>query len=187
VVCGCGGGDAVRAVLPRVISQAGRLVLDADALNAIAADTSLRQLLIARGRGGRPAVLTPHPLEAARLLGSNTASVQADRLRAAQTLADDLTAVVLLKGSGSVIAASACVPLINPTGNAALATAGTGDVLAGWIGGRWSTARASSTADTQQITSAAAWQHGLAADLSPTTPLRASDLIAALHAQLRRG
>ena len=187
VVCGCGGGDAVRAVLPRVISQAGRLVLDADALNAIAADTSLRQLLIARGRSSRPTVLTPHPLEAARLLGSNTASVQADRLRAAQALADGLEAVVLLKGSGSVIAASACVPLINPTGNAALATAGTGDVLAGWIGGRWSTAHASSTADTQQITSAAAWQHGLAADLSPTTPLRASDLIAALHAQLRRG
>jgi len=68
-----------------------------------------------------------------------------------------------------------------------LATAGTGDVLAGWIGGRWSAADASSMADVLQIASAAAWQHGRAADLSPTTPLRASDLIAALHAQLRRG
>ncbi|KQU66218.1 MULTISPECIES: bifunctional ADP-dependent NAD(P)H-hydrate dehydratase/NAD(P)H-hydrate epimerase [unclassified Rhizobacter] len=187
VVCGCGGGDAVRGVLPRVIGQAGRLVLDADALNAIATDTTLRQLLVARGDNGRPAVLTPHPLEAARLLGSDTAGVQADRLRAAQTLADGLKAIVLLKGSGSVIAAPGCTPQINPTGNAALATAGTGDVLAGWIGGRWSAADASSIADVLQTASAAAWQHGRAADLSPTTPLRASDLIAALHAQLRRG
>jgi ADP-dependent NAD(P)H-hydrate dehydratase / NAD(P)H-hydrate epimerase len=187
VVCGCGGGAAVRAVLPRVIGQAARLVLDADALNAIAADTGLRQLLIARGRGGRPAVLTPHPLEAARLLGRDTARVQADRLRAAQALADELRAVVLLKGSGSVIAAPGGAPIINPTGNAALATAGTGDVLAGWLGGRWSTSHAASIDDARQAASAAAWQHGRAADLSPTTPLRASDLIATLHAQLRRG
>lgn len=187
VVCGCGGGDAVRGVLPRVIGQAGRLVLDADALNAIAADSTLRQLLVARSRSGRPAVLTPHPLEAARLLGSDTAVVQADRLRAAQTLADGLKAVVLLKGSGSVVAAPGCTPHVNPTGNAALATAGTGDVLAGWIGGRWSAGDASSIADVLQTASAAAWQHGRAADLSPTTPLRASDLITVLHAQLRRG
>lgn len=197
VVCGCGGGAAVRAVLPQVIGRAARLVLDADALNAVAADSPLRQLLAARGRSGRPSVLTPHPLEAARLLGSDAATVQADRLRAAQTLAAELHAVVVLKGSGSVIAAPQRLPFINPTGNAALATAGTGDVLAGWLGGRWSAAgsTAASPRDeamdaaidiAHQAAVAAVWQHGHAADVSPTTPLRASDLIAALHALQRR-
>ena len=82
-------------------------------------------------------MLTPHPLEAARLLGVASAEVQADRLRAAQALAERFGCVVLLKGSGSVIATPGRVPHINPTGNAALASAGTGDVLAGWIGGLW--------------------------------------------------
>lgn len=183
VVCGCGGGDAVRAVLPRVIGQARQLVLDADGLNAVANDSGLRQLLGARGRSGRPGVLTPHPLEAARLLGVDTTAVQADRVRAAQALADELHSVVVLKGSGSVVAAPGQLPFINPTGNAALATAGTGDVLAGWLGGRWST-RSNAP---QAIAADATWQHGHAADRSPTTPLRASDLIDALHAlQTRR-
>ncbi|MEO7008801.1 MAG: NAD(P)H-hydrate epimerase, partial [Caldimonas sp.] len=79
VVCGCGGGDAVRAVLPRLISLAGRLVLDADALNAIAADPGLQSALRTRAGRGHDTVLTPHPLEAARLLGCSSAEVQADR------------------------------------------------------------------------------------------------------------
>ena len=69
VVCGCGGGDAVRAPLPRLLSVAPRLVLDADALNAIAADPSLLALAAARAARGLATILTPHPLEAARLLG----------------------------------------------------------------------------------------------------------------------
>jgi ADP-dependent NAD(P)H-hydrate dehydratase / NAD(P)H-hydrate epimerase len=135
VVCGCGGGDAVRSALPSLLSNAGRLLLDADALNAISADPGLRALLAARGRRGLPTVLTPHPLEAARLLSSDARAVQSDRRAAAQALADEFNAVVLLKGSGTVIAGPGLPPFINPTGNAALATAGTGDVLAGWIGG----------------------------------------------------
>src|SRR5204863_448676 len=62
VVCGCGGGDAVRATLPRLLSIAARLVLDADALNAIAADPSLLELVVARDRRGHATVMTPHPL-----------------------------------------------------------------------------------------------------------------------------
>lgn len=183
VVCGCGGGEAVREVLDAVITRAGSLVLDADALNALAADASLRARLRARAAQQRPTVLTPHPLEAARLLGaSDVRAVQADRLRAAQTLADDLAALVLLKGSGSVIAAPASVPHINPTGNAALASAGTGDVLAGWIGGEWSAV----TRDADgawHATVASAWRHGAAADAAGAErPLRASDLIDAMHA-----
>lgn len=137
VVCGCGGGDAVRAVLPGVIGRAGRLLLDADALNALAADPALVARVATRSGRGRTTVATPHPLEAARLLGCTTAEIQADRLAAAARLAERLQATVVLKGSGSIVATTGCTPLVNASGNAALATAGSGDVLAGWTGGLW--------------------------------------------------
>ncbi len=134
VVCGCGGGEAVRAVLPKVLSSAQRLVLDADALNAVASDSALQTLLKARHGRGYQTVLTPHPLEAARLAGITAADVQANRLRVAAQLAESFGVVVVLKGSGSVIASPGQTSCINPTGNALLATAGTGDVLAGMVG-----------------------------------------------------
>ncbi len=134
VVCGCGGGDAIHAQLPRALSTAHRLVLDADALNAVARDPSLQTLLRQRHARHKPTVLTPHPLEAARLLNSTTAHVQQHRLNAAEKLADTFQCVVVLKGSGSIIAAHSQTPVINASGNALLATAGTGDVLAGLLG-----------------------------------------------------
>jgi ADP-dependent NAD(P)H-hydrate dehydratase / NAD(P)H-hydrate epimerase len=109
-------------------------VFDADALNAISGDVQLQTLLKARHSRGSSTVLTPHPLEAARLLGRTAAQVQASRLTAAQELAARFQCVVLLKGSGTVIAAPGQVPAINSTGNALLATPGTGDVLAGMVG-----------------------------------------------------
>jgi hydroxyethylthiazole kinase-like uncharacterized protein yjeF len=175
VVCGCGGGEAVRAVLPRLLSLVPRLVLDADALNAVAADSSLQTLLRARAARGHATVLTPHPLEAARLLGITAQEVQADRLSAARSLADANTCVVVLKGSGTVIAAPARSPWINPTGNASLASAGTGDVLAGWLAGLWSQCRQPDAAVRSAL--AAAWLHGLAADRYGAPVLRAADLI----------
>ena len=177
IVCGCGGGTAVRAVLPAVLASAARLVLDADALNAIASDAALQAQLTARRARGRATVLTPHPLEAARLLGASTREVQADRLAAAQRLAGRYQCTVLLKGSGSIVAAPGRVPSINPTGNAALATAGTGDVLAGWLGGCW--AALPQDAGFEAATQAA-WGHGAAAPSAPRGPLRASDLIEAM-------
>jgi hydroxyethylthiazole kinase-like uncharacterized protein yjeF len=134
VVCGCGGGGAVRTVLPKVLSAAPGLVLDADALNAIAADTQLQTQLKARHHRGYSTVLTPHPLEAARLAGITSKEVQADRLTIARQLADRFQCVVVLKGSGTVIAAPGRPSAINSSGNALLATAGTGDVLAGMLG-----------------------------------------------------
>ena len=181
VVCGCGGGDAVRTALPPLLSHAGRLVLDADALNAISADPALLQLLQRRATRGLATLVTPHPLEAARLLGVPTPDVQQDRLAATRILAQRLGATVLLKGSGSIIAAPGAVPVINSTGNAALATAGTGDVLAGWAGGLWAQRPGSSAHD---IATTAAWLHGRAADLfagrCAGRPLRATDLIEAM-------
>lgn len=159
VVAGCGGGQAIAAQLPRLLSGASRLVLDADGLNAIAADTQLQQLLHARSARRRDTVLTPHPLEAARLLGCGAADVQRDRLQAARRLAAQFNTCVVLKGSGTVIAAPQTTPVINPTGNALLATAGTGDVLAGMIG-----ARLALGASAFDAACAAVWQHGNAAD-----------------------
>ncbi|MDE2276038.1 MAG: NAD(P)H-hydrate dehydratase [Burkholderiales bacterium] len=183
VVCGCGGGDAVRAALPSLLSRTSRLVLDADALNAIAVDSALQALLQARQARGARSLLTPHPLEAARLLGRSANAVQQDRLGAAQALAQRYGCAVLLKGSGSIIAAPGELPRINATGNAALATAGTGDVLAGWAAGLWAQRRDCGAAE---VASAAAWSHGRAADLWPGHAaghsLRAADLIEALAA-----
>lgn len=137
VACGCGGGEAVRAVLPKVLSTARALVLDADALNAIAADSQLQAQVLARSsRADRATVITPHPLEAARLLGRTTAGIQSDRLGAASALSERYRCVTVLKGSGTITVEPGRLPVINPTGNAKLATAGTGDVLAGMIAAR---------------------------------------------------
>lgn len=172
VVCGCGGGAAVRDPLPRILEEARALVLDADALNAIAADGALQALLGARALTGRATVLTPHPLEAARLLGIGTAEVQADRLRAAQWLAERFGATIVLKGSGTIVAAAGETPAINPTGNARLATAGTGDVLAGMIG-----AALAAGAPAMAASREAVWLHGERADRWPASlPLTAGAL-----------
>ena len=162
VVCGCGGGEAVRAALPQVLAQAPRLVLDADALNAIASDAALAQALADRAPKAHATVLTPHPLEAARLLGTDTASVQSHRLAAAEQLAERFQCVVVLKGSGTVVAAPNQAPRINPTGNALLATAGTGDVLAGLIGAYWAAGPAPLDAAAEAV-----YAHGRAADTWP--------------------
>lgn len=186
VVCGCGGGDVVRGVLPELLSRAERLVLDADALNRIAADMALAQQLEARGRRGAPTILTPHPLEAARLLGMDTGSLQANRLHAAQQLADRFGAVVVLKGSGSIIAAPRQRPVINSTGNARLSTAGTGDVLAGWMGGCWSGHPSSADASTVRhdafrVAIGVVWLHGRAVEApGAALPLPAGQLIEAM-------
>ncbi len=176
VVAGCGGGAVIGQDLTPLISQAERLVLDADALNAVAGDAALRKALQQRQA---PTILTPHPLEAARLLGSDTAAVQADRLAAAQVLADDLRCSVVLKGSGTVIAAPGRRPLVNSSGSGALATAGSGDVLAGWIGGLWAR---QPLAEAQQVAAAAVWWHGAAGETQAAGPLRAADLIERMHA-----
>jgi hydroxyethylthiazole kinase-like uncharacterized protein yjeF len=162
VVCGCGGGDAVRAVLPKVLSAAPRLVLDADALNAIAADTQLQTQLAARHHRGYATVLTPHPLEAARLAGSSTQEVQADRLASARQLAQRFQCIVVLKGSGTVIAAPGQASAINSSGNALLATAGTGDVLAGMLG-----ARMAGGLEAFEAACSAVFAHGRMADEWP--------------------
>ncbi len=175
VVCGCGGGDAVGAALPEVLGRAARLVLDADALNAIAQDAALQAALRARADRRQSTVLTPHPLEAARWLNCSTGDVQADRLGMAQRLADSGDCVAVLKGSGTIVAAPQRVCAINPTGNARLATAGTGDVLAGMVGAALAGGEAAFEAAC-----AAVYRHGNLADRWPADrPLTAAALASA--------
>ncbi len=178
VVCGCGGGEAVRQILPRVLSTAPRLVLDADALNALANDSQLFQLLQQRANKQLATVLTPHPLEAARLLKRSTPEVQSDRLTAAHALADMSGCVVVLKGSGTVIAEKNRTPVINYSGNAKLATAGTGDVLAGLIG-----AQLANASDAFDATCTAVHRHGALADAWPHDGpnLTANQLVSAIR------
>ncbi|MEJ8856421.1 NAD(P)H-hydrate dehydratase [Variovorax robiniae] len=171
-VVGCGGGAAICALLPRVLSTARHAVIDADALNAIAQDAALKLLLEARGRRAQPTVLTPHPLEAARLLDTDTAEVQADRPHAAQRLADRFGSTVVLKGSGTVIAAPGERPSINLSGNARLASAGTGDALAGMVGAAMASGLPAPAAAREAV-----WHHGHLADQWPADlPLTASAL-----------
>ena len=121
-------------------------------------------------------MLTPHPLEAARLLGIETADVQADRLAAASMLAMEFGAVAVLKGSGTVIALAGEIMHINPTGNGLLATAGTGDVLAGMVG-----AALASGQPAFQAACEAVWRHGDLADRWPAhLPLTAGALATAV-------
>ncbi len=182
VACGSGGGDLVRATLPRLLSLSRRLVIDADALTALAADTALAVLLRARASRELATVLTPHPLEAARLLACSAIEVQADRLEAARELSQRFACVVVLKGSGTVISAPNDAPRINSTGNASLATAGTGDVLAGWLAGRWAAAPAGDETALAFIAARhAVAEHGAAAEPQPVGALLAADLIERLH------
>jgi len=175
VVCGCGGGSAVQEVLPQVLRRSAQLVLDADGLNAVSQDTRLQNALRQRAAlktVSQPTVITPHPLEAARLLGCDTQQVQNDRLKAAQELADHFQCSVVLKGSGTVIAAPGHAPRINTTGNGRLAIGGTGDVLAGLVG-----ARMAQGLNAFNAACAAVAQHGkVADDWPPDEGLTASRL-----------
>lgn len=124
---GLGATERTRALVSALLAARGStpLVLDADALNVLAP--------WAAGRTLANAVLTPHPGEAARLLASTAAGVQATREECALALASRSGAVVVLKGASTVVAEGERV-FVNTSGNAGLATAGSGDVLAGLLG-----------------------------------------------------
>jgi hydroxyethylthiazole kinase-like uncharacterized protein yjeF len=171
-VYGCGAGITQRPWLEQLLKLAKRLVLDADGINEVAQNESLRVFLSERRKHNMQTILTPHPLEAARLLGRSVQVVQNDRIQSAKQLCETLGCVVVLKGAGTVIARptrsanqlklsmSVC---INTSGNPLLASAGTGDVLAGMIGALW----AQSDSDWQSACEGV-YLHGLAADQWPS-------------------
>lgn len=158
IVLGCGLGTSAEAKA-RVIEALNcqkPLILDADALNIIAADIKLQDMVLARRA---PTVLTPHPGEAARLLRRDTAGVTADRVAACRELAVQTGAIVVLKGAGTVISMRSSRTWINPTGSPMLATGGSGDVLAGMIGAMFAQGY-----DMVESVLAAVYFHGLSAE-----------------------
>ena len=151
------------------------LVIDADGLNALApwpADL--------KGTDELPIIITPHPGEMARLIGKTNADVNADRINLAREFATQHHVITVLKGSRSLIAAPDGQVYVNPTGNAGMATAGSGDVLTGLLSGLL----AQHPTAPLDATIAAVYLHGLAGDLAAAKlgqrSLLASDLIAHL-------
>ena len=155
---GLSSGAPTAAIIADLLSGPScRLVLDADALNVLAGcPEQLR-----RAVPGPSVVITPHPGEAARLLGVTVAEVQANRVQAAQQLAARSGAVGVLKGAGTLVATPAGEVHLNLTGNPGLATGGTGDVLAGVIAGLW--AQGLAPLDAARL---GVYLHGTAGDLA---------------------
>lgn len=161
VVVGPGlGHDATaRALVHAVLEQwRGPIVLDADALNAYGGEVDLLASVVT----GRPAVITPHPAEFARLVRRSVGDVLAERFDIGAPLARELGAAVLLKGTPTVITAPDGTRIVSAAGTAALATGGSGDVLSGMVG----TLLAQGAAPLDAA-ACAAWVHGRAAELTP--------------------
>ncbi len=150
-------GESGRALVLAALSRCEMpLVLDADALNHLGTDLALVAASPA------PVILTPHPGEAARLLGTDAASIEADRVAAVRRLAEASGAVVVLKGARTLVCDGTTADgfvTVNPTGNEGLATAGSGDVLTGMIAGLL--AQGAAVAEAARL---AVWMHGVAAD-----------------------
>ncbi|WP_016835200.1 bifunctional ADP-dependent NAD(P)H-hydrate dehydratase/NAD(P)H-hydrate epimerase [Herbaspirillum lusitanum] len=163
LVVGPGMGTSRHAhdILARALDSEAEIVVDADALNLISAEPALQHKLHRRSQAGAAAktIITPHPLEAARLLDATTAEIQNDRPAAARLLARHFKSIAILKGAGTVIAFPDGDIVINTTGNPALSTAGTGDVLSGLCG-----ALLAQGWPATQAALAAVWLHGKAAD-----------------------
>ena len=153
---GLGQSDAALHALSKALRSAAPIVLDADALNIMATSKALKTTLQQR----EPAtLLTPHPAEAARLLGLDTAAIQEDRIASAQSLADEFNASVVLKGCGSICAFPEGTWCINTSGNPGMSSAGQGDVLSGILG-----ALLAQGAAAHAALLAGVHVHGLAAD-----------------------
>ncbi|TPW00844.1 MAG: hypothetical protein FD125_2916, partial [bacterium] len=152
---GIGTHPETQALVHSLLGGAKRpMVLDADGLNAIAGHADML------GRAPGPLILTPHPGEMARLLGTTSAEIQRDRLGAASRLARERNVCVVLKGACTIVAAPDGRLAVNPTGNPGMATAGTGDVLTGLITGLLAQGLA-----PWEAACAGVFLHGLAGDL----------------------
>jgi len=168
--------ESTRAFVRELVERrTAPMVIDADGLNALAPWPE--EL---KGSDKLPIIVTPHPGEMARLIGKTNADVQADRISVAREFAEKHHVIVVLKGSRSLIAAPDGNVYVNPTGNAGMATAGSGDVLTGLIAGLL----AQSPTDALGATIAGVYLHGLAGDIAASKlgqrSLIASDIIANL-------
>jgi hydroxyethylthiazole kinase-like uncharacterized protein yjeF len=172
---GLGDGPDARTALEKVLDSDVPVVVDADGLNLLAGSDELRAALAGRSA---PSVLTPHDREFERLFGE----IGRDRIGAARRAAAELGVVVLLKGYVTVVAGPSGQCYLNPTGAPELATAGSGDVLAGLTGSLLATG-----IEPVLAAAAAAWLHGRAGERAAANgPVVAGDLIPALRAELSK-
>jgi hydroxyethylthiazole kinase-like uncharacterized protein yjeF len=153
---GLGESQAAQHALAAALSHKAPLVLDADALNLLAAHPKLQKTIAARTGAS---ILTPHPAEAARLLGTSTDKIQHDRIAAARMLSSRFNASVVLKGNGSICALKNGDWFVNTSGNPGMAAAGMGDVLTGIIA-----SLSAQGGDPDLALLAGVHLHGLAAD-----------------------
>ncbi len=160
VVIGPGWGRSQTSLLSLMVGSDKAMVIDADALNIVADSQSLQQKLAARKQ---VTVMTPHPGEAARLLGVNVEDVQQDRKKSILDLTTRYACWVVLKGSETLVASPQQDIYLNPFGSAQLAIAGSGDVLAGMIGAQLARANDGET-DPGILISAAVALHGKAGE-----------------------
>jgi hydroxyethylthiazole kinase-like uncharacterized protein yjeF len=149
---GLGQSTRAHALLEAALAASCPLVLDADALNLLAVDPELASQA---ARRSSPTLLTPHPGEAARLLGMRSADIQANRIAAACRLSAQYHAHVALKGAGTVIAHPGGRYAINTSGGPWLAQAGAGDRLTGMAA-----ALLGQGMDAANALEAAVWLHG---------------------------
>ena len=166
--------ETARAIRKIITTVQKPLVIDADALGAIASDIAVLERLNA------PAVLTPHEAEMARLLGTTAANVKRGRLAMAREFAAKYHVTLVLKGYRSIVAKPDGQAYINPTGNPGMATAGSGDVLTGMIAAFIGAGMA-----VPEAAVAAVYMHGLSGDLAAAElgerSTRASDIIRYMH------
>jgi NAD(P)H-hydrate epimerase len=161
--CGCGVSEALYSFILRVLSSSVKnVILDADALNSIAKYAEYPQEVLTRV--GKNVILTPHPLEMARLTHSSVEAVEADRRAAAHALAMYTGATVVLKGHNTVVASRDTV-MLNTTGSSALAKAGSGDCLAGFL----ASLTATGLEDPYTSSAIAVFIHGMAGDMLSRT------------------
>ncbi len=153
---GLGQSDTALNWLHKAIATDLPLILDADALNLIAAHADIADQLKSRKAAN---ILTPHPAEAGRLLGCSNHEIQQDRIGSAQVISSRFNSMVVLKGAGSICALPNDHWFINPTGNPGLSSAGMGDVLSGMIG-----ALIAQRINTKQAMLLGVFLHGAAAD-----------------------
>ncbi len=171
---GLGTHPETEALVHNLLVEAQRpMVLDADGINAFAGHADMLN------RASGPLILTPHPGEMARLLGTTAADIQRDRSGAASRLACARNACVVLKGAGTIVAAPDGRLAVNSTGNPGMATAGTGDVLTGILVGLLAQGLS-----TWEAACAGVYLHGLAGDLAASEQgeagLIAGDVIRAI-------
>jgi ADP-dependent NAD(P)H-hydrate dehydratase / NAD(P)H-hydrate epimerase len=152
------GDDVARFVRGIVQNTEGPLVLDADALNALASDPDILQ---SGGEGSRSIVITPHPGEMARLAHTSVDAVQANRLDVARDFAVQHQIYVILKGYRTLVATPEGKVFINPLGNPGMATGGTGDVLTGVLA-----AWLAQLLDAEAACKIGVYLHSLAGDLA---------------------